>query len=68
MIDKNYKLLKVGDKVRYIDSNIIGKVKAICYSDFLKDWYVIVKVGWFKKYMWFRNSVEKVEDEKEVKQ
>lgn len=62
MIAKNNIGLKVGDKVRYIDSNIVGKVKAIYYSNFLKDWYVIVKVGWFKKYMWFRTSVEKVEE------
>ena len=67
MINKNNIGLKVGDKVRYRDSNIVGKVKAIYYSDFLKDWYVIVKVGWFKKYMWFRNCIEKVEAEKEVK-
>lgn len=62
MITKNNTDLKVGDKVRYIDSDIIGKVKAIIYSNFLKDWYVVVKVGLFKKYTWFKSSIEKVEE------
>lgn len=54
--------IKVGNKVKYRDSDIIGKVKGVYYSTFLQNYYVVVKVGLFKKYTWFIDSIEKVEE------
>lgn len=56
--------IKIGDKVRYKDSKIVGKVKDIIYSEYWCTHFVTVKVGLFKKYFWFLSSIEKVDKKK----